>query len=97
VGLIGGIEHEAERYCRYYLHLTPPAETNRQPQIASIWMLIFFFGSVVRYATAGVCNDDPRTLRGVDQRLRRRAPKQLLFMARQRNSPPRGRLAQRSF
>jgi hypothetical protein len=36
-------------YRRYYLHLTPPTETNRQPQIAAIWMLIFFFGSVVRY------------------------------------------------
>lgn len=36
-------------YRRYYLHLTPPTETHRQPQIASIWMLIFFFGSVVRY------------------------------------------------
>lgn len=35
-------------YRRYYLHLTPPAEA-RQPQIASMWMLIFFFGSVVRY------------------------------------------------
>ena len=36
-------------YRRYYLHLTPPSETHRQPQIASMWMLIFFFGSVVRY------------------------------------------------
>jgi hypothetical protein len=36
-------------YRRYYLHLTPPTETSRQPQIASLWMLIFFFGSVVRY------------------------------------------------
>jgi hypothetical protein len=41
--------YPAEGYRRYYLHLTPPAETNRQPQIASMWMLIFFFGSVVRY------------------------------------------------
>lgn len=38
-----------EGYRRYYLHLTPPAESSRQPQIAAIWMLIFFFGSVVRY------------------------------------------------
>jgi hypothetical protein len=36
-------------YRGYYLHLTPPMETNRQSQIASMWMLIFFFGSVVRY------------------------------------------------
>jgi hypothetical protein len=36
-------------YRRYYLHLTPPADPSRQPQPASIWMLIFFFGSVVRY------------------------------------------------
>lgn len=36
-------------YRRYYLHLTPPTETNRQPQLAAIWMLVFFFGSVVRY------------------------------------------------
>lgn len=41
--------HPAEGYRRYHLHLTPPAETNRQPQIASMWMLIFFFGSVARY------------------------------------------------
>lgn len=41
--------YPAEGYRRYYLHLTPPTETNRQPQIASMWMLIFFFGSVVRY------------------------------------------------
>ena len=36
-------------YRRYYLHLTPPSESTRQPQVASLWMLIFFFGSVVRY------------------------------------------------
>lgn len=39
----------ADRYRRYYLHLTPAAEQHRQPQVASMWMLIFFFGSVVRY------------------------------------------------
>ena len=38
-----------EGYRRYYLHLTPPSEPSRQPQVAAIWMLIFFFGSVVRY------------------------------------------------
>lgn len=36
-------------YRRYYLHLSPPTEPNRQPQIASLWMLLFYFGSVVRY------------------------------------------------
>lgn len=36
-------------YRRYYLHLTPSSGANRLPQIASIWMLMFFFGSVVRY------------------------------------------------
>ena len=36
-------------YRRYYLHLTPPAETNRLPQLASLWALFFYFGSVVRY------------------------------------------------
>jgi YaaC-like Protein len=35
-------------YRRYYLHLTPPGEA-RLPQIASMWILIYFFGSVVRY------------------------------------------------
>lgn len=38
-----------EGYRRYYVHLTPPNETSRQPQVAAIWMLIFFFGSMVRY------------------------------------------------
>ena len=36
-------------YRRYYLYLTPPADQSRMPQIASMWMLIFYFGSVVRY------------------------------------------------
>jgi len=36
-------------YRKYYIHLTPPAEQNRLPQIASLWCLIFYFGSVVRY------------------------------------------------
>lgn len=36
-------------YRRYYLHLTPATELHRQPQVAAMWMLIFFFGSVVRY------------------------------------------------
>jgi hypothetical protein len=36
-------------YRKYYIHLTPPAEKNRLPQIASLWALIFYFGSIVRY------------------------------------------------
>ncbi len=36
-------------YRRYYLHLTPPSETSRLPQLASMWALFFYFGSVVRY------------------------------------------------
>ena len=36
-------------YRKYYIHLTPPAEQNRLPQVASLWCLIFYFGSVVRY------------------------------------------------
>ncbi|HEX8207576.1 MAG TPA: YaaC family protein [Solirubrobacteraceae bacterium] len=35
-------------YRRYYLCLTPPAEV-RLPQLASLWALFFYFGSVVRY------------------------------------------------
>jgi YaaC-like Protein len=38
-------------YRRYYLHLTPPGE-DRRPQIASMWMLIYLFGSIVRYRPA---------------------------------------------
>jgi hypothetical protein len=37
-------------YRRYYLHLTPRAEeAYRMPQIAAMWALQFYFGSVVRY------------------------------------------------
>lgn len=36
-------------YRRYYLNLTPPNEQHRMPQIASLWSLFFYFGSVVRY------------------------------------------------
>jgi YaaC-like Protein len=37
-------------YRRYYLHLTPPEEAgSRLPQLASMWALFFYFGSVVRY------------------------------------------------
>jgi hypothetical protein len=36
-------------YRRYYLHLTPPSEQHRLPQLASMWVLLFYFGSVVRY------------------------------------------------
>ena len=39
----------ASNYRRYYLHLTPPAEQSRMPQISSLWALFFYFGSVVRY------------------------------------------------
>lgn len=35
-------------YRRYYVHLTPPTEA-RLPQLASLWALFFYFGSVVRY------------------------------------------------
>jgi hypothetical protein len=35
-------------YRRYYIHLTRP-EQLRLPQIASLWALFFYFGSVVRY------------------------------------------------
>jgi hypothetical protein len=35
-------------YRRYYLHLTPPSQL-RLPQIGSLWVLFFYFGSVVRY------------------------------------------------
>jgi hypothetical protein len=31
-------------YRRYYLHLTPPSEQHRMPQIASLWMLLFISG-----------------------------------------------------
>ena len=36
-------------YRRYYVHLTPSSETHRLPQLASMWSLLFYFGSVVRY------------------------------------------------
>jgi hypothetical protein len=37
-------------YRRYYLSLTPPGElSSRMPQLASLWALFFYFGSVVRY------------------------------------------------
>jgi hypothetical protein len=36
-------------YRRYYVHLTPPSEHHRLPQLASMWVLLFYFGSVVRY------------------------------------------------
>jgi hypothetical protein len=37
-------------YRRYYLLLSPPNEQpHRIPQIASLWALFFYFGSVVRY------------------------------------------------
>lgn len=35
-------------YRRYYLHVSPPG-TARLPQLASLWALFFYFGSVVRY------------------------------------------------
>lgn len=36
-------------YRRYYLHLHPPDEGARISQLASMWALTFYFGSVVRY------------------------------------------------
>jgi hypothetical protein len=37
-------------YRRYYLHLSPSAEVDaRLPQLAAMWALFFYFGSVVRY------------------------------------------------
>jgi YaaC-like Protein len=36
-------------YRRYYLHLTPPGDSSRVPQLASLWALFYYFGSVVRY------------------------------------------------
>jgi hypothetical protein len=37
-------------YRKYYLHLTPRAEIrSRVPQLASLWLLTYYFGSVVRY------------------------------------------------
>lgn len=37
-------------YRRYYLHLTPTEQEDaRLPQLASLWALVFYFGSVVRY------------------------------------------------
>ena len=37
-------------YRKYYVHLTPPSESaSRVPQLASLWLLFYYFGSVVRY------------------------------------------------
>ena len=36
-------------YRKYYVHLTPPTERHRLPQIASLWVLMYYLGSVVRY------------------------------------------------
>lgn len=36
-------------YRKYYVHLTPPTEHHRLPQMASLWALMYYFGSVVRY------------------------------------------------
>ena len=38
----------AGAYRRYYLHLTPPGDC-RVSQLAALWALWFYFGSVVRY------------------------------------------------
>lgn len=35
-------------YRKYYVHLSEPGEC-RLPQIASLWVLFFYFGSIVRY------------------------------------------------
>lgn len=37
-------------YRKYFVHLTPAAETHhRVPQLASLWLLFYYFGSIVRY------------------------------------------------
>ena len=37
-------------YRKYYLHLTPPAEAaSRVTQLESLWLLTYYFGSIVRY------------------------------------------------
>jgi hypothetical protein len=37
-------------YRKYYLHLSPAGEAGaRVPQLASLWLLTYYFGSVVRY------------------------------------------------
>jgi hypothetical protein len=46
--LEGCHQRAAAGYRKYYLHLTPGQET-RLPQLASLWCLFFYFGSVVRY------------------------------------------------
>ena len=38
-----------DAYRKYYVHLTPPTETHRVPQLASLWLLFYYFGSIVRY------------------------------------------------
>lgn len=38
-----------DAYRKYYIHMTPTTETHRVPQLASLWLLFFYFGSVVRY------------------------------------------------
>jgi hypothetical protein len=38
----------ASGYRKYYLHLSEPGEF-RLPQLASLWVLLFYFGSIVRY------------------------------------------------
>lgn len=36
-------------YRKYYIHMTPEGETARLPQLAVLWALFYYFGSVVRY------------------------------------------------
>ena len=36
-------------YRRYYVHLRPPSEAVQLPQLGTMWALMFYFGSVVRY------------------------------------------------
>jgi hypothetical protein len=39
-----------DSYRRYYIHLTPPRQLGaRLPQIASLWAMLFYLGSIVRY------------------------------------------------
>lgn len=36
-------------YRKYFVHLTPPGDSHRVPQLASLWLLFYYFGSIVRY------------------------------------------------
>src|SRR5262249_36957473 len=38
-----------QAYRKYYLHMTPSTENSRVSQLESLWLLTYYFGSVVRY------------------------------------------------